>query len=349
MPLVAESPYHPPLPFRNRHVHTVYPALFRKVNDVHYQRERITLPDADFLDLDWSKLDNTQEGIVNHNPGQLAIFLHGLEGSTDRSYIRGMVRAFNQSGWDAVAVNFRGCSGETNRLLRSYHAGATEDLQAVVEHVLNTSNYSRLVLVGFSLGGNLTLKYLGDLGANVPAQIQGAVGISVPCDLAASVEAMSEPSNSIYMKRFMRHLRAKMVAKAADYPDDIDLQPLYEMKTFYEFDNLYTAPLHGFENADVYWRTCSCLAGLKNISIPTLVLNAADDPFLAPACYPVEEAKANADLSRRHGNGIRSNHAGGRDWHFETNDPDTCILVDRIADFIVRGSFGTRVGSCKTI
>ncbi len=254
------------------------------------------MPDTDFLDLDWSRVSGSEDHAKQARSGELAIFLHGLEGSADRNYIRGMVRAFNQSGWDAVAINFRGCSGESNRLLRSYHAGATEDLEAVIEHVLLQYSYDRIVLVGFSLGGNLMLKYLGDIGSNVPGQIQGAVGVSVPCDLAASVEAMSVPSNSIYMKRFMRHLRAKMISKAKDFPNDIDLEPLSEMTTFYEFDNRYTAPLHGFENADVYWRTCSCLNGLTNIQIPTLILNAADDPFLAPSCFPHEAAEANALL-----------------------------------------------------
>ena len=296
MPIVSPAPYQPPFPFKNRHFHTIYPALFRRVQGVTYQRERITLPDTDFLDLDWSRVSGVDDKTGSPENDQLAIFLHGLEGSADRNYIRGMVRAFNHQGWDAAAINFRGCSGERNRLLRSYHAGATEDLESVIEHVLQHYNYERIVLVGFSLGGNLMLKYLGDTGANVPAQIQGAVGVSVPCDLAASVEAMSVPANSIYMKRFMRHLRAKMIDKAKDYPNEIDLEPLYNMTTFYEFDNRYTAPLHGFENADVYWRTCSCLNGLTNIRIPTLILNAADDPFLAPSCFPQEAAESNEDL-----------------------------------------------------
>ena len=296
MPLIPSDAYIPPFPLRNRHLHTIYPALFRHISDVSYIRERIELPDGDFLDLDWSLNSGRPIDIAGDRADQLCIFLHGLEGSADRSYIKGMVRSFNRNGWDTVACNFRGCSGESNRLLRSYHAGATEDLVAVIEHVSSKFAYSQIALVGFSLGGNLMLKYLGDHGDAIPNVICGAVGISVPCDLAASVEAMSTPSNSIYMKRFMRHLRAKMVVKEADFPGQIDISRLDEITTFQEFDDLYTAPLHGFANADAYWGACSCITRLKEVRVPTLILNAKDDPFLAPACFPVHEAKVNADL-----------------------------------------------------
>ncbi|MFK7845736.1 MAG: YheT family hydrolase [Rhodothermales bacterium] len=298
MPLIPSDVYIPPFPLRNRHLHTIYPALFRHIKTVAYNRERFDLPDGDFLDLDWSL--NTDlafdEAGAGNRADQLCIFLHGLEGSTDRSYIKGMVRSFNRNGWDAVACNFRGCSGESNRLLRSYHAGATEDLVAVIDHVLSRYKYSQIALVGFSLGGNLMLKYLGDYGATVPGEICGAVGVSVPCDLAASVDAMAAPSNGFYMKRFMRNLRAKMIAKEADFPGQIDISRLDQITTFQEFDNSYTAPLHGFANADAYWGASSCISGLRDIKIPTLILNAKDDPFLAPACFPVEAAQSNADL-----------------------------------------------------
>ncbi len=296
MPLIPSDVYTPPFPLRNRHLHTIYPALFRHINNVPYHRERIDLPDGDFLDLDWSLHTGSAIEEAGDRADQLCIFLHGLEGSTDRSYIKGMVRSFNNNGWDTVACNFRGCSGETNRLLRSYHAGATEDLVAVIDHVRSKSGYSRIALIGFSLGGNLLLKYLGDYGATVPNEICGAVGVSVPCDLASSVNAMSISSNSFYMKRFMRHLRAKIMAKEAHFPGQIDISRLNEITTFQEFDGLYTAPLHGFANADAYWDECSCISGLEDIKIPTLILNAKDDPFLAPACYPVAAAKKNADL-----------------------------------------------------
>ena len=317
MPVLTSHAYRPPLPLRNRHLHTVYPALFRRVKEVEYCRERIELPDGDFLDLDWSREDGStsvglEEARSAEGSHQLCIFLHGLEGSTERSYIKGMVRAFNKCGWDALACNFRGCSGVTNRLLRSYHAGAIEDLVAVIEHVIAAHNYRSIALVGFSLGGNLMLKYLGDYGSQVPAIVCGAVGISVPCDLAASVEAMSVRSNSFYMKRFMGNLREKIITKSEVFPGELDTERLHEITTFQEFDELYTAPLHGFESADAYWHACSCLSGLDDIRIPTLILSAADDPFLAPACFPVQSARENADLfleTPRYGG-----HVGFVDW-----------------------------------
>lgn len=292
MPLLPTPDYLPPWPFRNGHVHTIYPALFRRINDVTYARERITLPDTDFLDLDWSRLPSGPAS----QPKRVCIVLHGLEGSADGGYVRGMVRAMNLAGWDAVACNFRGCSGEPNRLLRSYHAGATEDLAAVLEHILSGAAYQEIVLTGFSLGGNLMLKYLGDMGPALPAQVIGAAGVSVPCDLAASVEAMSTRANKLYIARFMRNLREKMREKARAFPGEISIDRLDEITTFQEFDDLYTAPLHGYANADAYWHACSCLHGLANINIPTLILNAADDPFLAPACFPVSTAQTSPSV-----------------------------------------------------
>ncbi len=288
MPVLPTPNYLPAWLFRNRHVHTIYPAVFRRIRDVVYQRERITLPDTDFLDLDWSRCAS---GVDNPEEERLSIVLHGLEGSAAGGYVRGMVRAMNRAGWDAVAVNFRGCSGEPNRLLRSYHAGATEDLAAVLEHITATYAYREIMLVGFSLGGNLTLKYLGDVGTSLPAQVVAAAGVSVPCDLAASVEAMSTRTNQFYIARFMRNLREKMREKAASFPGQLSIDGLDEMTTFYEFDDHYTAPLHGYGTAANYWRVCSCRTVLPNIRIPTLILNAADDPFLGPACFPVREAE----------------------------------------------------------
>lgn len=307
MPVLPGGDYVPPLPLRNKHFHTVYPAIFRRIEGITYQRERIDLPDEDFLDLDWSFVSS-----ADSPKEQLCVFLHGLEGNTDRSYIKGMVRAFNRAGWDALAVNFRGCSGETNRLLRFYHAGATEDLQAVIDHIHQHHNYSRLILVGFSLGGNLLLKYLGDMGTQVDSKICGAMGISVPCDLAASCIEIAHHTNDFYMRRFMRLLRVKMKAKAELHPGALDLSKLDEITTFHEFDNLYTAPLHGFESAKAYWHNCSCKWGLPNIRIPTLILNAEDDPFLPASCYPIKEANENPHLHvevPRYGG-----HLGFVDW-----------------------------------
>lgn len=247
----------------------------------------MTTPDQDFLDLDWSRIGSKR----------LAILSHGLEGSSQSHYVLGMVRALNRSGWDALAWNFRGCSGETNRTVRFYHSGATEDLQVVISEATARAAYSEMALVGFSLGGNLTLKYLGEQGEKIHPRIKRTVTFSVPCDLAASVGELAKPANRIYMKRFLVVLHQKIKAKMKVVPGQINDDGYQQMKDFKDFDNRYTAPLHGFKDANDYWQKCSCKSFLKAITIPTLIVNAKDDPFLAPSCYPVEEANANPHLS----------------------------------------------------
>ncbi len=309
MPLLPRSSYSPPSFLANGHLQTLLPTLFRRVRDVCYQRERIDTPDGDFLDLDWSKV----------GAEKVAILSHGLEGSSQSPYMRGMVRALNQNGWDALAWNFRGCSGEPNKTLRFYHSGATEDLQAVISAVMTQTEYSEIALVGFSLGGNLALKYLGEQEKKVHPLIKKAVAFSVPCDLAASVRKLAKPSNRVYMKRFLVMLHQKIKAKMKVMPGQISDDGYERLKNFRDFDDRYTAPLHGFKDAEDYWQKCSCRAFLKTIPIPTLIVNAKDDPFLAPSCYPLEEANANPNLflempdSGGHMGFMSLNH-GGQYW-----------------------------------
>ena len=279
------------------------------MNGIRYQRQRIATPDQDFLDLDWSRIGSKK----------LAILSHGLEGSSQSHYVFGMVRALNMSGWDALAWNFRGCSGEPNRTVRFYNSGATEDLQAVISEAIAQAMYSEIALVGFSLGGNLALKYLGEQGDGIHPLIKRTVTFSVPCDLAASVGELAKPSNRIYMKRFLAVLHQKVKAKMKIVPRQINDDGYEQMKDFKDFDNRYTAPLHGFKNADDYWHKCSCKSFLKAITIPALIINAKDDPFLASSCYPIEEATANPNLflempgSGGHMGFISLNH-GGQYW-----------------------------------
>ncbi|MEM7791757.1 MAG: alpha/beta fold hydrolase, partial [Verrucomicrobiota bacterium] len=173
MPIIENSSYRAPILFRNAHLQTIYPTLFRRVPLITNNRQRINTPDGDFLDLDWS--DNLQGK-------RLAILTHGLEGHSRGAYTQGMARALQRCGWDVLAWNFRGCSGEPNRKFQSYHSGATEDLQNVLNHVFETANYQQIALIGFSLGGNLMLKYLGDQGNGLDPRIQAAIALSVPCD-----------------------------------------------------------------------------------------------------------------------------------------------------------------------
>ena len=279
--------YRPPFGFRSAHLQTIYPTLFRRVPPVTDLRERIETADGDFIDLDWARSNNSQ---------RLVVITHGLEGHSQSVYCQGMARALQAAGWDVLAWNFRGCSGEPNRVLRSYHSGATSELQIVLDHIFATTAYAAVSLVGFSLGGNLTLKYIGDLGAAIDQRICGAVGVSIPCDLASSAKQLERWQNRIYMARFMRTLREKVREKAARFPGVLDLENLNSVLTFAEFDDRYTGPIHGFEGADDYWRQSSCLPVLGEIKVPTLLINAQDDPFLTLKCFPHEAVRSNPCL-----------------------------------------------------
>ena len=284
MPLVTEARYQPPFYLFNGHLQTIVPSLWRTVHDVAYQRERLELPDGDFLDLDWSRLPA-------HRPTDgLAIVSHGLEGDASRPYVRGMVRALNRAGFDALAWNYRSCGGEMNRLLRSYHLGDTEDLDRVLRHALATGRYRRAYLLGFSAGGNVTLKYLGEDAARVPTEVQRAAVFSVPTDLKASSVYIGRPQNQVYMRRFLKSLRLKVRAKAELLPGQIDLDGLEDLRDFQQFDSRYTAPMHGFGSADAYYQYASSGRYLSGIRVPTLLVNAQNDPFLPASCYPRELA-----------------------------------------------------------
>lgn len=309
MPVIKYPSYKPPLIYRNRHINTVMSSRFRKVRDVRYARERMELPDGDFLDLDWSR----------KGYGRVAIVCHGLEGHAHRNYVKGMVRALNRGGWDALALNYRGCSGEPNRLVRAYHSGSTEDLHTVVEHVSGTREYGEIALVGFSLGGNLILKYLGDKIFLVPGKVKAAAVVSTPCDLASSVREMMRFHNYIYHKRFVKLLCQKMVEKEERFPGKIDVNNIRSIRNMRDFDEKYSH-IHGFEGADDYYAKASSGQFLSGIEIPTLILNARDDLFLPRECYPVKAAGTNKKIfleMPKHGGHVGFVERIGKDvyWH----------------------------------
>ncbi|SKB58467.1 YheT family hydrolase [Dyadobacter psychrophilus] len=278
------SPYWLP----NGHFQSIYPALFRKVRGVDYQRERIVTPDEDFLDLDWSYANNPESR-------KLVILSHGLEGNSTRQYILGMVRLLNQHGFDCLAWNFRGCGGEMNKTARFYHSGATEDLDIVIQNALSR-HYESIHLLGFSLGGNLTLKYLGESGGNLNSKIRNALVFSVPMDLRACSLSIIQPENKVYMHRFLNTLKPKVNAKAAFFPDRINIHDQKHVRTLYDFDHIFTAPLHGFNGADHYYEQCSSKFFIHDIAVPTLIINAKNDPIVPYESLPLEELKAHAKV-----------------------------------------------------
>jgi predicted alpha/beta-fold hydrolase len=208
----------------------------------------------------------------------------------------GMVKALNRGRWDALSMNFRGCSGECNRKLRFYHSGETGDLHTVISHVTGRHDYAQIALIGFSVGGNMVLKYLGEEGPNVHPCITGAVMLSVPCDLASSAIKLSLPANRVYLKRFLRMLRRKIRLKMHLMPGSISDDGYGTIKTFKEFDDRYTARIFGFRDAEDYWQKASSRPYVPRITIPTLLITSTDDPFLAGPCYPFEEAQASASF-----------------------------------------------------
>jgi predicted alpha/beta-fold hydrolase len=280
MPLLSQSDYQPPYWLKNPHFNTIYAALFRKV-ELTYERERLDTPDGDFIDLDWSV----------RGADRLIVVLHGLEGHAGRPYIKGTIRWFNHHGWDGVGMNFRGCSGEPNRQLHSYHLGASGDLQLVLDHIFALDRYRQIVLMGYSLGGNVVLKYLGEQGANLSPVIRSGIAISVPCDVASCNREINRWHNWLYRWQFMKTMNEKILEKSKAHPEFEALPQGRKARNFNEYDEWYTAPIHGFEGAADYWQKTSCLQFIPAIQVPTLLVNALDDTFLSQQSYPYNHAK----------------------------------------------------------
>ncbi|MFP4228426.1 MAG: YheT family hydrolase [Salinivenus sp.] len=280
---VIESNYAPPPFLSGGHVQTLFSSLFRWVDFRYDRRERIGTPDGDFLELHWA--DPQPRRTSEATDERVAVLTHGLEGSADRPYMRGMARALVRRGWTVCAWNLRGCGKTMNQRPITYHSGKTEDLAAVVNHVQARCK-GDTSLIGFSLGGNLTLKYLGERGPAVADRIRGAVVISVPVDLEAASYQIAHWSNRHYTTYFLRSLREKIQTKATQHPGVVRTDALPYIGTLRDFDDAYTAPLNGFRTADTYYRRASSKPVLGNIAVPTLLLNAANDPFLPAPCYP---------------------------------------------------------------
>ena len=287
MPVLENSSFkNPPYLQFNGHLQTIIPGIFRKVKGVNYQRERLELTDGDFLDLDWIKNGNKK----------LVLLSHGLEGSSDRQYILGAAKLFSKNNWDVLAWNCRSCSGEMNRTARLYHHGDIEDIGTVVNHALDKNDYKEMVMVGFSMGGAMSLNYLGKNGNDIPMEIKGAVAFSTPCDLKEGADILNKSSNAVYRKRFLNNLKRKILIKETEYPGLVDIQKLNEIKVWRDFDEHFSAPLNGYKNADEFYFNSSAKNFMENINVPTLLVNAINDPILTPGCSPLEIAQSNQNI-----------------------------------------------------
>jgi predicted alpha/beta-fold hydrolase len=264
---------------RNRHAQTIWGPLFRR-GGVPLRRERVATRDGDFVDLDW---------IAAPAPAgaPLLLLLHGLEGSCQSHYARGVLSLARAEGWRAVMLNFRSCSGEPNRLPRFYHSGDTDDLDEVVRLLVEREPALSIVSVGVSLGGNVLLKWLGEQGESAPTAVRAAVGISVPFYLEPCARALDRGFQKwVYTANFMRTFKQKVRAKASVHGAFVDLEAVRRARTFAAYDRVVTAPLHGFADEVDYWRRASCGPYLPKVARPALLLNALDDPFVPAAGLP---------------------------------------------------------------
>ena len=288
MPVAPPAPsplrldgFRPPWWCRNGHLQTLWGPLTRR-RSRPLARERVTTPDGDFVDLDWQPAPAG---------APLLLVLHGLEGSTRSHYVVGLLDLARAEGWRAAVLSCRSCSGEMNRLPRFYHSGDTGDLDHVVRLLVARHPVAPLVAIGVSLGGNVLLKWLGEQAEATPRQVAGAVGISVPFDLEACARRMDRGlQRRLYTPSFMRSFRAKVRAKARDFPGFVDVRLALRARTFAEYDRAVTAPLHGFADEVDYWRRSSSGPYLARIRPPTLLLGSRDDPFVPATSLPVPRA-----------------------------------------------------------
>lgn len=290
--MITRSAFRPAWWLPGPHLQTLYPSLFRPRRAPPLTRERIELPDGDFVDLDWTR----------QTDGMVVLILHGLEGSLDSHYTAGLLSALARDGHTAALMYFRGRSGEPNRLPRSYHSGETGDLDFVMQRVHQHHPNRNIAVIGYSLGGNVLLKWLGEQGH--AASPVTAVTVSVPFDLNSAALQLERGMSQIYQKHLLDKLRISVKARAKLHPMPFPVERLAELQTFRQFDHAITAPLHGFDGVDDYYEQSSCKQFLKYIEIPTLMLQARDDPFLPASALPDAAdlgSQVTLELSRRGG------------------------------------------------
>ena len=285
---VIKSDFQAPTFLSNGHLQTIYPYFFRKAPLVELSRHRVDLHDGDFIDVDF----------MDQKSDELVILSHGLEGSSSTSYIRRMAKHLGeQHNYNIIAWNMRSCSGEINRRDRFYHAASCDDLSAVINWAKSQRTYKKIHLIGFSLGGNLTAYYASEFGCDQVKEITSATIFSSPIDLETSIQKLtSSQIGSFYSESFLATMRKKALEKQALGILDIDPKEIKACKTFIDFDNLITAPTHGFKDAQEYYREASASKVIHKVRIPTLLVQAKDDPFLTRTCFPLREARKNPNL-----------------------------------------------------
>ncbi|MSQ71853.1 MAG: alpha/beta fold hydrolase [Betaproteobacteria bacterium] len=274
------SSYRAPRWLPGGNAQTIYAAMLGRWRSHHatpLRRERWQTPDDDFIDVDW--LDGPDDA-------PLVVLFHGLEGGAGSHYARALMERLARHGWRGAVAHFRGCSGEPNRLPRAYHSGDHEEIAWVLARFRARSVTAPLYAAGFSLGGNALLKWLGEAGVAAGEVIDAAAAVSAPLDLMLSGDALGRGFNKVYSRMFLATLKRKGAAKLVTFPGLFDAAAMLRARSLREFDNVVTAPLHGFRNTDDYWTRASSKPGLRAVAVPTLIINAWNDPFVPPAALP---------------------------------------------------------------
>ena len=284
------------------HLQTLWPALVRRPPPVSMVRERVELPDGDFIDIDWAG-----------ESGPIIVILHGLQGSSRSPHVRGLAGSLGRHGFRCAVMHFRGCSGEPNRLPRTYHSGETGDLGHIVHRLRARSPATPVAAVGFSLGGNVLLKWLAERGAG--AEIVAAVAVSVPFQLDRVADRLERGFSRTYKRHFIADLHRSILGKFRHRPGPLVLDAMRRDRTFRGFDDRVTAPLHGFRDAEHYYAEASCRQYLRSVACPTLILHALDDPFMTPDIVPGgDELAPSIRLELSDAGGHVGFVAGGAPW-----------------------------------
>jgi hypothetical protein len=294
------------------HAQTIYPAVFRPAA-VALRRERFDTPDGDFVDFDW----RDAQGMAPDTP--TVVLFHGLEGNSSSHYARALTRRLQAIGWRGVIPHFRGCSGEPNRLPRAYHSGDYADIGWMLSTIRTRVPGAPLYAVGVSLGGSALLNWLGRERERALSTLVAAAAVSAPLDLAAAGTAIGQGLNRVYARHFLSTLVPKALAMAERFPGTLDAAAVRRAQSMHAFDDVVTAPLHGFGGVEDYWRRASSKPWLNGVAVPTLVLNAKNDPFIPARSLPGAESVSEAVTLEQPAHGGHAGFAtapfpGSLDW-----------------------------------
>jgi uncharacterized protein len=280
MPIIQQSSYQKtPLFHFNGHLQTIIPS-FRRVTGVTYERERFITPDDDFLNLDW----------MRQKSNRLVVLTHGLEGHSGRPYMLGMAKKFYNNGFDVLAWNCRSCGGEMNRQLRLYNHGEIGDMSQIIHHAAQQADYQEIILIGFSMGGNISLKYAA---LNKHPLVSKVIVFSAPLDMRSSIAVLDEPSNFLYKKNFINKLSPKIQYKALHYPKYLDMNAFKGQKSIVAQAEAFFVNINGYRNMEDFYEKGSAVNFISRLQIPTLIVQAQNDPILTPACSPMQIAENN--------------------------------------------------------